>query len=69
MNYRTEINICVGCDTEYKARFRVDPKWAGVFRMAMNARYCYRCSSIFKLAQEGDTECKKFIDKHVVAYI
>ena len=68
MKYRTEILICVGCKTEIKSRFRVNPKWAGTFRMAMNARYCYRCSSVKKLAEEGDSCCQKWVNNHLVAY-
>ena len=68
MNYRTEILICVGCKTEYKARFRIDPKWAGTFRMAMNARNCYRCNSVKKLADEGDHQCIKWVNNHLVSY-
>ena len=68
MHYRTEVLICVGCKIETKYRFRVDEKWAGCFRMAINARHCPRCSSISKLANEGDSFCKKWVKNHVVAY-
>lgn len=68
MNYRTEILICVGCNKEIKSRFRVEQKWAGCFRMAQGARWCPRCSTVKKLADEGDSFCKLWVNNHLGAY-
>jgi hypothetical protein len=67
--YRTEVWICVGCKKEIRFRFEVTPRLAGYFRSAINARHCPRCSTIKLCADNnGDEICKKYVEKHMVAY-